>query len=941
MTLEAQVNPEGVETTFHFEYVDDAQFKAEGGFASSHTVKTEESASIGEEFQALPVSFEVPAGQLTPGTLYDFRVVATNANAPGGVDGEDAQASTLPPAAIDSTYATEVTSDAAVLDAQVNPLGDETSFHFEYLPESQFQAHGFAGAVSAPVPDRDLGAGQADVLASALVQGLQPGTAYRYRLVAHNEHEGVPYTVEGPAGSFTTQGAGGSALPDGRQWELVSPPDKLGALIEPLNEEPAGVIQAAAGGDALTYHTDLPTEHGVEGNLVQVQVLSRRTPAGWQTRDIAIPHPVPTGLPVNTGQDYRFFSEDLSQALVQPIGEFKPSLSPEASEQTAYLRSDYLNGNVTEPCLPASMHCYRPLVTGAAGFANVPEGFHFGEEGRCPSPEQRCGPRFVGSSPDGAHVVMESSQLTETPAPGGSLYEWSAGKLALVSVLPGEGEVAATPPLNFGSSHGIDGMARHAVSGDGSRVFWSETLGLHRLFMRDMLRKETIEIGGEGASFEGANGEGSRVFFNGQVCEVKLDASTEELECVITDLGGPVVASSEDGSYVYVNAAAGIELRHYDGEAGHQGWEPPRLVAPGSADPAGQVAEGKGADARVSPDGRWLAFMSSLRLTGYDNTDLSSGQADQEVYLYDSQTGRLACASCEPSGARPVGVEANSGTGAGGTGAAMHNAPLIDAEAWGNSWIAANVPGLTNYDTNSRGLYQSRYLSNEGRLFFNSRDGLVPHDKNNNWDVYEYQPAGTGPEAARCGPSSASGTIAYKPARTYEGGGGNGEEPAGCVGLISAGSSSDESAFLDASENGSDVFFLTTSRLSTADFDNGYDIYDAHECTTASPCLPQPATTPPPCASGDACKPPATPQPPIYGPPASATFTGPGNPAPPPPPKGKTAAQIRAEKLQVALKLCRRKHNRPNRQKCEKQAKKKYGAVKASARKSARKAGKR
>ena len=38
--------------------------------------------------------------------------------------------------------------------------------------------------------------------------------------------------------------------------------------------------------------------------------------------------------------------------------------------------------------------------------------------------------------------------------------------------------------------------------------------------------------------------------------------------------------------------------------------------------------------ARVSPDGRWLAFSSERSLTGYDNHDAASGQPDQEVFLY-------------------------------------------------------------------------------------------------------------------------------------------------------------------------------------------------------------------------------------------------------------------------------------------------------------------
>jgi hypothetical protein len=55
------------------------------------------------------------------------------------------------------------------------------------------------------------------------------------------------------------------------------------------------------------------------------------------------------------------------------------------------------------------------------------------------------------------------------------------------------------------------------------------------------------------------------------------------------------------------------------------------------------------------------------------------------------------------------------------------------------------------------------------------------------------------------------------------------------------------------------------------------------------------------------------------------TFNGTGNYPPPPSPKGKTAAQIRAELLAKALKACRKKHNKHNRAVCEAQAKKRYG----------------
>ena len=104
-------------------------------------------------------------------------------------------------------------------------------------------------------------------------------------------------------------------------------------------------------------------------------------------------------------------------------GWFSPSadflaLSPEASESTAYLHSDYLDGNVSDQCessYKSASSCFKPLVTAA----NVPAGTHFGEtvEGECKT--FRCGPQFAGASPDAKHVVLESpAQLTETPTEG-------------------------------------------------------------------------------------------------------------------------------------------------------------------------------------------------------------------------------------------------------------------------------------------------------------------------------------------------------------------------------------------------------------------------------------------------------------------------------------------------------------------------------------------
>jgi hypothetical protein len=266
----------------------------------------------------------------------------------------------------------------------------------------------------------------------------------------------------------------------------------------------------------------------------------------------------------------------------------------------------------------------------------------------------------------------------------------------------------------------------------------------------------------------------------------------------------------------------------------------------------------------------------------------------------------LSCASCNPTGARPQGIfdrEAFPGL-------------LVDRpRTWGNHWIASSIPGFTQYSVDQTN-YQSRYLSDSGRLFFNSSDALVPQDANGKEDVYEYEPDGIGSCALQVG----------------------------CANLISSGSSAEESAFLDASTSGDDVFFMTAAQLVVSDIEpEDFDVYDAHVCTSESPCSPEATTAPPLCVTTDSCRAASPPQPLIFGPPPSATFNGAGNAppaaAPAAKPSSKPAAKpTRAQLLTKALSACRKKQNRAKRLSCEKQARKRYGPPKKkkAAKKSAR-----
>ena len=312
--------------------------------------------------------------------------------------------------------------------------------------------------------------------------------------------------------------------------------------------------------------------------------------------------------------------------------------------------------------------------------------------------------------------------------------------------------------------------------------------------------------------------------------------------------------------------------------------------------------------ARASPSGRYFAFMSAAPITGFDNVDANpqaKGARDEEVYLYDSAESTLTCVSCNRANSRPSGV---LDTDASGEGLGL----LADRrQVWGKvgdeHWLAGNIPGWTAQSLTSA-LFQPRYLNDEGRLFFNSPDNLVPAATNHEENVYEYEPSGVGSCDVPAG---------------------------GCVSLISSGTSDRESAFLEASPSGNDAFFVTEGKLLPQDTDTAFDIYDARTCTSAAPCLSLPASVGEGCTETETCRPVAeAPAPRVSG--GTATFQGPGNPAAPfanaqvlasTKAKPTTNPTTRREKLARALKACRRRHSHARRKRhvCEAYARRTYG----------------
>ena len=840
---------------------------------------------------------------------------------------------------IEHEAAATVSADEAELEAEVDPQGAGTTYRFEYGPCASASAcasapYAFALSGAELPPDFDAHR------VAATVEHLEPHSLYHYRVVAEN----TLGETKGREQLITTEALGGTlTLLDDRIWEQVSPQDKRGGVIYPPEESSgsaheSGIVQAAADGGAIIYSSNLPTVDAPQGFQSTEQIVSSRFNGAWESEDIATAHGQPSGKFLGRGQEYRLFSEDLSEAIVEPLGPFF-ALSPRAAERTPYLRRQ-------EACSSsvASSECFVPLVTDVEPYADVPSGTDIGEphatEGNF---------RFEYATPDLHHAIVDA------PIPGaaGGTYEWFSGKppseeLQLVTQLPeSEGGEVVASSLGNGNGNGVpngEPDVRHALSDDGGRVFFSanghlyarNTLAAKPETLRLDVAQGVAEPATEHADFKIASAEGERVFFTAgrltaesaeagdlYVCDITENAG--KLSCDLTDLtpekeGEPaavenVVGISEDGSYVYFVAsgvlAPGARPGSCENEIEERGatcnlyeihwngahWESPTTVAVLAHDdlPDWRNDLERGT-ARVSPDGRYITFMSELSLTGYDNLDARSGQPDEEVYLYHAGEGSLTCVSCDPTGARPTGREYGS------------NDFLVGGDrTWMTSqWLAADLPGW-NGVSQGLAIYQPRYLSNNGRVYFDSDTALVPQDVNGTWDVYEYEHPGVG------GCSSASPTYF--------------ETSGGCIDLISSGESSEESVFLDASEGGGTAFFLTEESLVAGDTDTAFDVYAARECLAGESCTATATTgTSSECTTVDTCRTSPSSEPDIFGTPASQTFAGPGDLGPAPTPRVKPLSL--AEKLKRALRACRKKRAKHARLSCERTARRTYRAKK-------------
>ena len=237
---------------------------------------------------------------------------------------------------------------------------------------------------------------------------------------------------------------------------------------------------------------------------------------------------------------------------------------------------------------------------------------------------------------------------------------------------------------------------------------------------------------------------------------------------------------------------------------------------------------------------------------------------------------------------------------------------LVDRrKVWNEHWLAGNIPGWTAQSFEQCPVPAALPVRHRTPVLQQRGPSRAP-------------PAGRG-EARQVGKEN---VYEYEPA-----GVGSCESPTGaCVSLISSGTSDRESAFLEATPSGDDVFFLTAAQLLPQDTDTAFDIYDARVCSTQSPCLPSRQSSSGGCESAETCRPAAPAQQAPIAPTGTATSSGPGNTTAQPNAgkiglKASKSKQLtRAQKLARALQVCKKLKSNEKRQVCIRRAHKAYGA---------------
>lgn len=409
------------------------------------------------------------------------------------------------------------------------------------------------------------------------------------------------------------------------------------------------------------------------------------------------------------------------------------------------------------------------------------------------SPGSDADTTYVGRSADASHVIFQTTSNLVPEATGGGtkLYEWNAGLLRLVGILPD-----GSPGQGGSDIVAISDVARDApISKDGARIVFQSPAAAQstgsdpaRVYVR-IEGSYSIEASASqctrgdcsapgAVKFQWVSADGNHVFMTTD--QQLLDEDVDDVgdlyrydvgQGVLSRLSAGigvsatlprVLGASKDGSRVYFDSLAGLAVWDH-GQikllGGSSGFNPPRLLA--------RQGCGLGSP-EVTPDGRFLMLPSS----GFDPD--GPVEAEGGIWHYSLATDEWSHVAPESSGALAGREGGMVGTGEG------------DCQR--------------NYSMTDDGAF----------VFFQTNDPLTSDDADTQTDVYEWHDD--------------------------------------TVELLSQGNRNFPSRLFVASRSGRDVFFGTFDPVAPTDEADTLDVYDARIGGRESQQRP---LTPPNCSDDD------------------------------------------------------------------------------------------
>jgi hypothetical protein len=614
-----------------------------------------------------------------------------------------------------------------------------------------------------------------------------------------------------------------AALPDGRAYELVSPPDTgpitpdAGALGQVEGFNCFDTSLADSDGEGVIFASQLGALEGLTSNGVRNLYESNRGSSGWATQSksatgLQTTHPG-GGLCMDSDHEY---STLLTGGAPFDEGELVLNGAP-----TSYVRTP--TGD------------FELVGVGSIGT------------------DQRANVKWISAG--GGHIIFTAAKRLEPAAPEevGSGKSYLSGETAVNAVYDRTSlgvTVLSLLPSGLAPNPATETTFFRGASIDGSAVVFEVVKGsLVTLYVRKGAISKEIATGtasGETGNpvgevrFGGVSADGTKVVYvdrknveevRGDIYEV--DTASGASVPVTTGAEAALVNVSDDGSAIYFISEEALSGSGQNGLGqSAQATEPNLYYWDGSTSAIHYVATVTALDAeesfsgdqesltewirtavgpqrtavlgrmnassRTNPTGSVFVFQARGDVAGYDSGSHIA------IYRYASSDGSLICISC------PGGVAVSDA--------------FLQLQDFGPMFALNALAVIPNVSTDG------------GTIFFMTSDPLVGQDVNETLDVYEWRN--------------------------------------GAVSLISSGRSSVPSMLYAMSPDARDVFFLTTERLLPQDISSVQSIYDAR-IGGGFPLPPQP---PLPC-EGDSCQPPPTPSP-LRTSPTSEVFSGPPSPEP-------------------------------------------------------------